>query len=270
MPQKAKRKTNFTKQNVYIMKIKSRKIKTKPKYIFSYEVDKIKRQNLYFSVTYSENENAETYTDFLRWSELKKPKTNEIKILQIEVFKRNIKVCTLNQKNAKKLLNILDMYNSLGLINKEIERTSAPSGKEMIFCISLYFRISSKFTVKNLSFKDYLKRIAESRQFLQRINNPTEKECFEQYLTTSKSKRKISQEITNTTSIGEYLINNNLKLLVFEIMADYEKGYLKVLTYIPPTKTKKLSDKASLKEWGKFSKQIDTIEKYPKVRKETL
>ncbi len=242
---------------------KSRKRKTKPKYIFSYEIAKIKRQNLFFSITYCEAGSLENYIELLRWSEIEKPKSKDLEIQKMEVFKNNISLCKLNQKNARKLLNILDLYNSTGLINNEIEPITAPTEKEIIFCISLYFGISPRFTGKNLLYKDYLHRIADSRNYLQKIKNPTEKEMFLLYLTTSKPKLEISIEKTNKTNTGIFLINKNLRFLVSEIMQDYEKGYLKVKLYIQPLRKK--TDNQYLSEWKKFGNELNNQINEPKA-----
>lgn len=69
------------------METKKPKTRKKTKYIFSYEIAKIKRQNLFFSVTYCEAGSLETYTDVLRWSEIKKPSKN-IVVLKMEVLKK--------------------------------------------------------------------------------------------------------------------------------------------------------------------------------------
>lgn len=242
---------------------KSRKRKTKLKYIFSYEIAKIKRQNLFFSITYCEAGSLETYIELLRWSEIEKPKSKDLEIQKMEVFKNNISLCKLNQKNARKLLNILDLYNSTGLINNEIEPITPPTEKEIIFCISLYFGISPRFTGKNLLYKDYLHRIADSRNYLQKIKNPTEKEMFLLYLTTSKPKLEISIEKTNKTNTGIFLINKNLQFLVSEIMQDYQKGYLKVKLYTQPLRKK--TDNQYLSEWKKFGNELNNQINEPKA-----
>lgn len=246
------------------MKTKSRKRKIKPKYIFSYEIAKIKRQNLFFSVSYCEAGSLETYTELLRWSEIEKPKSKDLEIQKMEVFKNNISLCKLNQKNALKLLNLLDMFNRYELIIKEIEPATAPTEKEIIFCISLYFGISPKFNSKCFMFKDYLHRIADSRKFLETIKNPTEKEMFRLYLTTSKSKLDIAKEKINKIRYGIFLINKNLGCLISGIMKDYEKGYLKVKPYIEPARQK--SDNQHLNEWKKFGSDLDSQTIAPKAR----
>lgn len=232
---------------------KNQKRKTKPKYIFTYEIAKIKWQNLFFSITYCETRCSGIYTDVLRWSEIEKQKDLEIK--NIEVFKNNISLCKLNQKNSSKLINILDMYNKTGLILKEIQPTKAPTQKEIVFCISLYFGISPKFNDKNILFKDYLNRIATSRIFLEKIKNPIEKEMFNLYLSTSKSKVEIAKEKINKINQGVYLINKNLNSFISGIMKDYEKGYLKVKPYIKPPRKK--TEKQHLSEWKKFKSDLD-------------
>ena len=245
------------------MKTKSRKRKINPKYIFNYEIAKIKRQNLFFSVTYCEAGSLETYTELLRWSEIQKPKSKDLEIQKMEVFKNNISLCKLNQKNALKLLNILDVFNRYELIIKEIAPATAPTEKEIIFCISLYFGIPPTFTGKNLLYKDYLHRIADSRNYLQKIKNPTEKEMFHLYLTTSKPKLEISIEKTNKTNTGIFLINKNLRFLVSEIMKDYEKGYLKMKPYKEPARKK--TNKQHLNEWKKFGSDLDSQTIAPKA-----
>lgn len=242
---------------------KKRKRKTKEKYIFSYEIEKIKRQNLFFSITYCEAGKVETYSDLLRWSEIRKPTETDLEIKKMEVFKNNISLCKLNQKNSGKLLNILDMFNKTGLIIKEIQPATAPTEKEIIFCISLYFGISPKFNSKNFLFKDYLHRIANSRNFLQKIKNTVEREMFRLYLSTSKSKLDIAKEKINKIRYGVFLINKNLGGLVSEISQDHEKQLLKVKPYIEPPRRK--TKKQYFNDWNKFKNDFDKQTNEPKA-----
>lgn len=232
--------------------MKRKKPKTKPKYIFSYKIADIKKQKLSFAVTYVESENLETYTDLLLWSEIEKPKSENIQILKMEVFKKEISICKLNLKNSKKLLNILDLYNKTGLIYSEIEPATAPSEKEIIFCISLYFGISPKFTRQHGLYKLYLKQIADKRDFLNKILIPTERHLFNLFLTSAKPKLNISIDTIGKTRIGVYLINKNLCLLMSGIRQDYENGLLAVQEYQkPPTKRDKIKQANEyLKEMG--------------------
>ena len=155
----------------------------------------------------------------------------------------------------------------------------APTEKEIIFCISLYFGIPKKFGRSHFTFKMYLKEIAEKRFFVQKIKDHTERELFKIYLSTMRTKRQISLEVTNKTTIGVYIINRNLKRLVCEIMQDYENGILQVQEYQkPPTKRqnakrineylqkigisdrvplRKKSKKELLKDWEKFSSELE-------------
>lgn len=156
---------------------------------------------------------------------------------------------------------------------------NAPPEKEIIFCISLYFGVPKKFGRSLPLFKMYLKEIAEKRFFIQNIKDHTEKKLFEIYLSTMQTKREISLEVTRKTTIGVYLINRNLKKLVFEIMQDFENGLLQVQEYQrPQTKrqtTKKINEylekmginkkiplrkkskRELLKDWEKFSRELE-------------
>lgn len=222
------------------METKKPKTRKKTKYIFNYEIAKIKRQNLFFSVTYCETGSIETYTDLLRWSEIYKPQSNNIEIIKMVVLKNGAKVFTLNQKNSKKLLNILDMYNNTGLIKNEIPPANAPTEKEIIFCISLYFGIPPKFSRCDILFKPYLKEIAEKRRYFDKISNPKEKEVFKTFLNERIPKLEISKKITNHTKKGVYLIDSNLRNLVCEIMKDYENGLLEIIQYQKPPTNREL------------------------------
>lgn len=218
--------------------------KKKPKFIFNYKISEIKRQNLYFAVTYKKTGSTETYTDVLRWSEINKP-TPEIEVLKMEILKRDKKVLNLNQKNSKKLLNILDMYNNTGLLYNEIEPATAPAEKDIIFCISLYFAIHPKFNRSEILYKYYLNDIAIKRNFLLSIDNPKDREIFMSFLNDRKSKVQISKDLTNHTTKGVYIINKNLKLLVSAILEDHKNGLLEVKQYQKPQTQRKKNRKAN-------------------------
>lgn len=261
------------------MNKKSPKIRKKPKFAINYRIAEIKKQNLFFVVTYCEAGNREIYTDILHWSEIEKPKTKDIEVLKMLVLKNGAKVLTLNQKNSKKLLNILDMYNNAGLLYNEIETATAPAEKDIVFCISLYFGISPKFNHSEILFKPYLKEIAEKRQYFQKITNAKEKEIFQTYLSQRISKIETSKTLINHTTKGVYLINKNLSGLIAEIMKDYENGLLQVVEYQkPPTKRelikkaneklkkmgidtkiplRKKSDKEHINDWEKFKNELE-------------
>lgn len=262
------------------MNKKKPKIRKKTKFVFNYRIDEIKKQNLFFAVTYCETGSVETYTDILRWSEIEKPKTKDIEVLKMLVLKNERKVLTINQKNSKKLLNILDMYNNTGLLYNEIEPATAPAEKDIVFCISLYFGIAPKFSRSDILFKMYLREIAEKRKYFDSINNPKEKEVFKTYLYQSISKVETSKLLTNHTKTGVYLIDKNLRGLVTEIMKDYENGLLHVVEYQKPltkrevikkvnenlqqmgidTKIplRKKSDKEHLNDWEKFKNKLES------------
>lgn len=229
----------------------------KPKFTFNYKISEIKRQNLFFAITYKKAGTLETYTDILRWSEIEKPKS-EIEVLKMEILKKEIKVLTLNQKKSKKLLNILDMYNKTGLLYNEIERTTAPAEKEIIFCISLYFPISPKFTSKQISYKFYLDEIVRQRKYFLKIENPKEREIFMSFLTERKSKLQISKELTNHSKKGIYIIDMNLQNLVSEILQDYENGILQVKEYQKPLTQRKKNRKAN-----EYLKKIGSTQRIP-------
>lgn len=164
--------------------------------------------------------------------------------------------------------------------NNKIKPENAPPEKQIVFCISLYFSIPKNFNRSNYLFKMYLQKIVENRFFMQTINNEPEKNLFKKYLSTQKTKRQISVEETKKTTSGVYLINKNLKQLVFEIMHDYKNGVLNIVEYKkPPTKReanrktneylqemgfteriplKKKSQKEVLKDWEKFKNELET------------
>lgn len=244
--------TNITLKNINTMNKKSPKIRNKKKFVFNYTIAEIKKQNLFFAVTYCEKESPETYTENLRWSEIFKPQPCSIEVKNMVVIKNGVQIFKLYQKNSKKLLNILDMYNSTGLIYNEIKPVSAPTEKEIIFCISLYFGIPQSFSRCDILFKTYLKEIAEKRRYFDKIKNPKEKEVFQTFFNRRIPKLEISKELTNHTKKGVYLIDSNLKNLVAEIMKDYEKGLLQVIQYQKPLTKRQIIKKANtkLKERG--------------------
>ena len=231
---------------------KEPKIRKKTKFVFNYKIAEIKKQNLFFAVVYCEKGNRETYTENLRWSEIFKPQPGNIEIIKMLVIKNGTKVLTLNQKNSKKLLNILDMYNNTGLIYNEIKPATAPPEKEIIFCISLYFGVPPKFSHSDILFKPYLKQITEKRRYFEKIINPKEKEIFKTYIYNRISKIETSKTLTNHTKKGVYLIDKNLSGLITEIMKDYENGLLQVIEYQKPITKREIIKKANekLKERG--------------------
>lgn len=216
----------------------------KTKFIFNYKVSEIKRQNLFFAVTYKKTGNSETYKDVLRWSEINKP-APEIEVLKMDILKREKKVFTLYKKGAKKLLNILDMYNNTGLLYNEIEPATAPAEKDIIFCISLYFAIHPKFNRSEILYKFYLNNIAIKRNFLLSINNTKEREILTSFLNDQKSKLQISKDLTNHTTKGVYLINKNLQLIVSAILQDHKNGLLEVRQYQKPQTQREKNRKAN-------------------------
>ncbi len=225
------------------MNKKSPKIRKPTKFVFNYRIAEIKKQNLFFAVTYCEKESPEAYTENLRWSEIFKPQHEQIEIIKMLVLKNGAKVLSLNQKNSKKLLNILDMYNNTGLLYNEIEPETAPAEKEIIFCISLYFGIPPKFSRCDILFKPYLKAITDKRRYFEKISNPKEKEIFQTFIYKRISKIEISKTLINHTKKGVYLIDKNLSCLIAEIMKDYENGLLQVIEYQkPPTKRELLKN----------------------------
>lgn len=234
------------------MNKKSPKIRKKNKFVFNYTIAEIKKQNLFFAVTYCEKGSPETYSETLRWSEIFKPKPCSIEVVNMVVIKNGVQVFKLYQKNSKKLLNILDMYNNTGLIYNEIKPATAPTEKEIIFCISLYFGLPPKFSRCNILFKHYLKQITDKRQYFERISNPKEKEIFQTFLYKRIPKIEISKTLTNHTKKGVYLIDKNLSGLVSEIMKDYENGILQIVQYQKPLTKREIIKKANakLKERG--------------------
>lgn len=241
-----------------------KKTEKKTKFIFNYKINEIKKQNLFFAITYFQIGDNAQFTDLLHWSEITNVNYKELKVLRIDILKKGIIVKKLYQYRIMKLLNILDLYNNKGLELSEIPQTSAPTDKEIIFCISLYFSIDEKFTRKNLLFKYYLNEVAKQNRFIDKITNQTEKVIFKTYLTTEISKVNISRDQLAVTNSGVYLINKNLKILVSEIMQQYEKGHLKIKEHMkqPIRKTKK----QFLKEWENFSNEFNHSENEQKKR----
>lgn len=129
------------------------------------------------------------------------------------------------------------------MLPNEIKPVNAPKEKEIIFCISLYYGIPKQFNRQNFYFKPYLNEIAGKRNFIAKIPDNLERKVFERYLTTRKQKREISIEMTDKTTIGQYLINRNLQKLVSEIMQDYENGLLQVQEYKKPPTQRELDQK---------------------------
>lgn len=144
------------------------------------------------------------------------------------------------------------MYNNTGLFYNEIKPTKAPTEKEIIFCISLYFAIAPKFSKEQISYKFYLNEIVNTRQYLLKIQNPKEREVFMCFLSEQKSKLQISKELTNHAKKGVYLIDKNLQLLIYEIMQDYKNGFLQVKEYQKPKTQREKTHQANeyLKEIG--------------------
>lgn len=227
------------------MKIKKPKKPQKIKFVFNFCIEEIKKQNLFFKIIYKER-NQENNADTLNWSEIEKPKNQEIEIVRTYVLKNNKIMCSLYKKESTKLIKLLDFYNNKGLIFNEIKPTKTPTEKDLKFCISLYFGISPKFSIyNNILFKMYLKEIAEKRFFLEKIKNLKEKKIFEIYLQGRKSKKEISINETENNHLGVFIINKHLKTLVSEIMHDYENNLLQVQKYKKPPTQREINKKAN-------------------------
>lgn len=82
------------------------------KYMSIYNLVKIKKRNLDFSVTYSENGSTENYTEILNWSEIEKPKDENIEVIKIVILGNYIPIKTLTKKESKKMILILNFHNN--------------------------------------------------------------------------------------------------------------------------------------------------------------
>lgn len=242
-----------------------KKYKQEKPFIFRKEISEIKKENLFFSITYKETGSTEKYTDTLQWCEISEPPKNTIEVLKIDILKKGKKVSSLYGKGAKRMIKILDFYNRTGLNLEEIKPTPPPPEKDLIFCISLYFPISPKFkTSNNILHKIYLHEIVKERGFLSTVNNQTEKRIFEIYIKTLKRKRDISVTETNSTTIGQYLIHRNLNRLIFEIKQDFENGLLQVQEYTPPPTKRDL-----IKRANEYLKKIGSEKRIPLRKRST-
>lgn len=94
--------------------MKTKKPKKNRNQVLKYDlnISEIKRLDLYFSVTYSEIENTETFTDFLHWSEIEKPKGKFLEIQKIIIFENNKAKTELTKSESEKLISILNNYNN--------------------------------------------------------------------------------------------------------------------------------------------------------------
>lgn len=223
-----------------------KKINRKPAkpFIFSYDIAEIKKQNLFFDIIYSEAGKTETYKELLRWSEIEKPNFETLEIKKIQILKNKKHVYTLYSKKAKALINVMDLYNKKGLNLTKIQPTKAPAEKELIFCVSLYFAIPPKFSIRNnIIFKMYLWQIIEKRNFWEKIAEPNERNIFKYYLKSKDTKRRISVLETGRTNTGVYIINKNLQKLTEEIRKDYENGLLKIQEYKKPPTQREINRK---------------------------
>lgn len=91
-------------------------IKKKPKrkriekYIFSFDILQIQKQDLSFAVIYAGTGSRETYTDILHYSELEKPH-GKYKIRKIYIIYQDKIQKELTKLESEKLLLFLDFHN---------------------------------------------------------------------------------------------------------------------------------------------------------------
>ena len=123
-------------------------------------------------------------------------------------------------------------------IRKNTPQIPPPAKKDLIFCISLYFGIPTKFSITKIDFRMHLSDIVRKRKFIERVVSEKEKPTFEAYIYTLPfiSKVEAGKRYLNSGHKGNKLINKYLCLLVEEIKQDFEAGKLQVQTYIKPPK----------------------------------
>ena len=90
---------------------KKQKRKRIEKYIFNFDISKIRKQDLSFAVTYSETGSRETYTDILHNSEIEKPNGNNIQVQKIHIIYKDKIKTELLKLESEKLLLFLDFHN---------------------------------------------------------------------------------------------------------------------------------------------------------------
>jgi hypothetical protein len=121
---------------------------------------------------------------------------------------------------------------------------TAPSKKDLVKCLRLYFEISEKFTPSNILFKYFLNEIALKRGFIFEHNKHKDFDLFLQWLQpksvfTPQNKVYISKLKGYTIAHGTNAINYFLGLLAKDCLRDLENGNLKIKDFAPkpPTKT---------------------------------
>lgn len=158
---------------------------------------------------------------------------------------RNGKILFLNGNNKDFRLDNL-FYNSSP---KQIK----PNDKDLLFCIRLYFEIEINTKAKSPIIKYYLNEIIKFRGFQNRnIMNDDFKIFLECYLNDfwllNQSQTNIFKKNNYTQINGRNAVNKYLSLLINECLEDFEKGFLKIKNFKPPTPTKRNKLKEMQKE----------------------
>lgn len=105
-------------------------IKKKPKrpriapFLFTFCYTEIKKQDLFFAVSYSEPGTPGNYTDILHFSEVQKPESLFLEVQKIAVFKNDKVRKTLTKPEAEKLILLLDHHNKKSQNEKQPKSTN--------------------------------------------------------------------------------------------------------------------------------------------------
>jgi hypothetical protein len=120
----------------------------------------------------------------------------------------------------------------------------APTKKDLVKCLRLYFEISEKFTPSNILFKYFLNEIAFKRGFVFEHQKHKDFDLFLQWMQpkcifSTQNKIYLSKANGYTIAHGTNAINYFLGLLVKDCLQDLENGILKIKDFAPkpPTKT---------------------------------
>lgn len=89
-------------------KVKKPRIK---QYVFSMNIAEIRSQNLTFGISYKVDNEAEIYTDFLKYYEVEKPQSRNIEIQKIFIIKNEKVQIEFQKKDALKIVALLDFHN---------------------------------------------------------------------------------------------------------------------------------------------------------------
>lgn len=156
-------------------------------------------------------------------------------------------------------------------------KQNAPSEKDLIKCIRLYFPVFPNFNKNSFLFKYYLSDISQMRGFEIRNKKYKGSNLFFEWLNfkftgESKSIYNLSKKHGYGYTNCKNEIYKYFNLLVKEILQDYENGFLQLIEFKKPIRKK--SNKQLLKDYIKFSiefnKKIDEQIKDIKAKNELI